>query len=78
MFVCLFFLCRTHTAVKIAPRYSKPTIHVLDASRSAVVVSVVSGDLRIPAWSRERGYLTTVNLQYHSGMFCLTVRSPDG
>lgn len=28
---------RTHTAVKIAPRYTQPTIHVLDASRSAVV-----------------------------------------
>lgn len=30
---------RTHTAVKIAPRYSQPTIHVLDASKSVVVVS---------------------------------------
>ena len=28
-----------HTAVKIAPRYSNPAIHVLDASRSVVVVS---------------------------------------
>ncbi|XP_054867056.1 methionine synthase-like isoform X2 [Amphiprion ocellaris] len=30
---------RTHTAVKIAPRYSSPAIHVLDASRSVVVCS---------------------------------------
>ncbi|KAI8052431.1 methionine synthase [Syncephalis plumigaleata] len=30
---------KTHTAVKIAPRYSIPTVHVLDASRSVVVVS---------------------------------------
>lgn len=30
---------RTHTAVKIAPQYSAPTVHVLDASRSAVVMS---------------------------------------
>ncbi|XP_074519998.1 methionine synthase isoform X2 [Halichoeres trimaculatus] len=30
---------RTHTAVKIAPRYSSPVIHVLDASRSVVVCS---------------------------------------
>ncbi|XP_022242378.1 methionine synthase-like [Limulus polyphemus] len=30
---------RTHTAVKIAPRYSQPTIHVLDASKSVVVCS---------------------------------------
>lgn len=28
-----------HTAVKIAPRYHAPAIHVLDASRSVVVVS---------------------------------------
>lgn len=31
---------RTHTAVKIAPRYKAPVIHVLDASRSVVVVSI--------------------------------------
>jgi 5-methyltetrahydrofolate--homocysteine methyltransferase len=30
---------RIHTAVKIAPHYSQPTIHVLDASRSVPVVS---------------------------------------
>lgn len=30
---------RTHTAVKIAPRYKQPTIHVLDASKSVVVCS---------------------------------------
>jgi len=30
---------KMHTAVKIAPRYSEPAIHVLDASRSVVVVS---------------------------------------
>ncbi|XP_044035134.1 methionine synthase isoform X3 [Siniperca chuatsi] len=30
---------KTHTAVKIAPRYSSPVIHVLDASRSVVVCS---------------------------------------
>lgn len=34
---------RTHTAVKIAPRYSAPVIHVLDASKSVVVVSVGPG-----------------------------------
>ncbi|MBN3297059.1 methionine synthase [Amia ocellicauda] len=28
---------KTHTAVKIAPRYSCPVVHVLDASRSVVV-----------------------------------------
>ncbi|XP_029954265.1 methionine synthase [Salarias fasciatus] len=30
---------KTHTAVKIAPRYSFPVVHVLDASRSVVVTS---------------------------------------
>ncbi|XP_062858822.1 methionine synthase [Trichomycterus rosablanca] len=30
---------KTHTAVKIAPRYKAPVIHVLDASRSVVVCS---------------------------------------
>ena len=30
---------RMHTAVKIAPQYKQPVIHVLDASRSVVVVS---------------------------------------
>eukprot|EP00842_Homolaphlyctis_polyrhiza_P006501 jgi/Hompol1/6852/HPOL_005097-RA len=32
---------KMHTAVKIAPRYSNPAIHVLDASRSVVVVSTL-------------------------------------
>ncbi|XP_041818840.1 methionine synthase isoform X1 [Chelmon rostratus] len=30
---------KTHTAVKIAPRYTCPVVHVLDASRSVVVCS---------------------------------------
>ncbi|TMS21988.1 Methionine synthase [Larimichthys crocea] len=30
---------KTHTAVKIAPRYTSPVVHVLDASRSVVVCS---------------------------------------
>ena len=30
---------REHTAVKIAPRYTQPVVHVLDASKSVVVVS---------------------------------------
>ncbi|XP_071499462.1 methionine synthase-like [Diadema antillarum] len=30
---------KTHTAVKIAPCYSSPTVHVLDASKSVVVCS---------------------------------------
>ncbi|KAJ2900814.1 hypothetical protein IWW38_000189 [Coemansia aciculifera] len=30
---------KTHTAVKIAPRYKQPVVHILDASRTVVVVS---------------------------------------
>lgn len=30
---------KTHTAVKIAPQYKSPTVHVLDASKSVVVCS---------------------------------------
>ena len=33
---------RQHTAVKIAPQYSQPVVHVLDASKSVVVVSLKS------------------------------------
>jgi 5-methyltetrahydrofolate--homocysteine methyltransferase len=35
---------RIHTSVKIAPNYSGPTIHVLDASRSVPVVSNLLND----------------------------------
>lgn len=35
---------RIHTAVKIAPAYSQPVVHVLDASRSVPVVSDLLGN----------------------------------
>ena len=35
---------RAHTAVKIAPRYSAPVVHVADASRAVGVVSQLLGD----------------------------------
>ncbi len=37
---------RIHTAVKIAPKYSGPVIHVLDASKSVGVASDLLGDKR--------------------------------
>src|SRR5258708_9929925 len=38
---------KAHTAVKIAPHYSSPTIHVLEAARAVnVVSSLLSQDLR--------------------------------
>jgi 5-methyltetrahydrofolate--homocysteine methyltransferase len=35
---------RVHTAVKIAPKYTKPVIHVLDASRSVPVAGALLSD----------------------------------
>ena len=44
---------RVHTAVKIAPHYGQPVIHVLDASRAVGVVSnLLSDDLK-PAYVAE-------------------------
>src|SRR5436309_7375250 len=37
---------KLHTAVKIAPRYSSPTVHVLDASRAVGVVNALLTDKR--------------------------------
>jgi 5-methyltetrahydrofolate--homocysteine methyltransferase len=37
---------RQHTAVKIAPEYGQPTVHVLDASRAVDVVSSLLSDRR--------------------------------
>ena len=37
---------KLHTAVKIAPRYSQPTTHVLDASRAVGVVSALLSENR--------------------------------
>jgi 5-methyltetrahydrofolate--homocysteine methyltransferase len=44
---------KAHTAVKIAPGYEEPVIHVLDASRAVPVVSnLISGELK-PAYIRQ-------------------------
>jgi 5-methyltetrahydrofolate--homocysteine methyltransferase len=37
---------KLHTAVRIAPRYNAPTVHVLDASRAVNVVSTLLSDRR--------------------------------
>ncbi|HEV8660585.1 MAG TPA: methionine synthase, partial [Thermoanaerobaculia bacterium] len=39
---------KLHTAVKIAPKYSSPTVHVLDASRAVGVVSSLLSEERRP------------------------------
>jgi 5-methyltetrahydrofolate--homocysteine methyltransferase len=43
---------KQHTAVKIAPEYSHPTVHVLDASRVVDVVSNLMNDAQRPAFER--------------------------
>ena len=49
---------KKHTAVKIAPRYSNPVVHVLDASKSVpAVAALVSDEQRAP-------FLETINAEY--------------
>jgi 5-methyltetrahydrofolate--homocysteine methyltransferase len=49
---------RLHTAVKIAPGYNKPVIHVLDASRSVTVVS------NLMANGRREEFLDSIAQEY--------------
>ncbi|MFO0613762.1 MAG: methionine synthase [Polyangiaceae bacterium] len=44
---------RQHTAVKIAPKFSRSTVHVLDASRAVNVVSSLLDDKRRDAFDKE-------------------------
>jgi 5-methyltetrahydrofolate--homocysteine methyltransferase len=44
---------KQHTAVKIAPEYSQPVIHVLDASRVTAVVSALLDPVRRPELDAE-------------------------
>src|SRR5258706_2079051 len=44
---------KAHTAVKIAPGYSEPVVHVLDASRAVPVVSNLISAVRKPAFVNE-------------------------
>ena len=49
---------RMHTAVKIAPSYENPVIHVLDASRSVTVVN------RLVSKTLKKGFLDEVRKEY--------------
>src|SRR5205085_528320 len=44
---------RQHTAAKIAPEFSEPTVHVLDASRVVDVVSSLLSDERRASFARD-------------------------
>jgi len=49
---------RMHTAVKISPTYKQPVVHVLDASRSVVVVSTLLDQ------ANRGDYINEINEQY--------------
>src|SRR5437879_13237306 len=44
---------RAHTAVRIAPAYRHPVVHVLDASRAVSVVSKLGNKEHRPVFARE-------------------------
>ncbi|HEU4889005.1 MAG TPA: methionine synthase, partial [Thermoanaerobaculia bacterium] len=48
---------KLHTAVRIAPRYDAPTVHVIDASRAVNVVSTLLSD-------RRDDYMTEIRSEY--------------
>jgi 5-methyltetrahydrofolate--homocysteine methyltransferase len=57
---------RQHTAVKIAPEYSKATVHVLDASRVVDVVSSLLSAERRPSFEQENRQLQAKLRDQHS------------
>src|SRR5213079_2180394 len=46
---------RQHTAVKIAPQFGEPTVHVLDASRAVGVVAGLLDRARKPELDQKNG-----------------------
>ncbi len=58
---------RVHTAVKIAPHYGQPVIHVLDASRAVGVVSSLLSDDQKPAFTAEIAREQHVAREQHAG-----------
>jgi 5-methyltetrahydrofolate--homocysteine methyltransferase len=58
---------RKHTAVKIAPRYSGPVIHVSDASRSVPVVSsLISPEERVKLIEETREKYKIIEEEFHN------------
>jgi 5-methyltetrahydrofolate--homocysteine methyltransferase len=56
---------KQHTAVKIAPEYSQPTLHVLDASRVVgVVSSLLDGDRRVALDEENRELQERLRVQH--------------
>ena len=58
---------RAHTAIKIAPHYSEPVVHVLDASRAVPVTTSLLSDEGKPAFvARHRADYEAVRKAYSS------------
>jgi 5-methyltetrahydrofolate--homocysteine methyltransferase len=58
---------RAHTAVKIAPHYSEPVVHVLDASRAVPVTSsLLSDDGKVPFVAQHRADYEAVRKAHSS------------
>ncbi|MCX6352318.1 MAG: methionine synthase [Bacteroidetes bacterium] len=58
---------RIHTAVKIAPHYSHPVVHVLDASRSVPVVqSLLSAENKDVFMDGVKAEYENIRVQHHS------------
>jgi 5-methyltetrahydrofolate--homocysteine methyltransferase len=58
---------KQHTAVRIAPEYSAPTVHVLDASRVVGVVSRLLDPARRDGFDRENRELQEQLREQHAG-----------
>ena len=58
---------KQHTAVRIAPAYSQPTLHVIDASRVVGVVSDLLDPVRKAALDRENRDLQAKLREQHAG-----------
>ncbi len=58
---------RPHTAVKIAPHYSQPVVHVLDASRAVPVVSALLSPEQKPAFAAKNAAEQEAARTQHSG-----------
>jgi 5-methyltetrahydrofolate--homocysteine methyltransferase len=58
---------KQHTAVKVAPAYGKPTVHVLDASRVVGVVAALLDDKRRDAFAQQNRELQESLRKLHGG-----------
>ncbi|MDB4965915.1 MAG: 5-methyltetrahydrofolate--homocysteine methyltransferase [Myxococcales bacterium] len=58
---------RQHTAVKVAPEYSRPTVHVLDASRAVSTVAALLDEKQQPELDRKNRAEQQSLRELHSG-----------